>query len=560
MRADGTILLSDFGIAKVLEQSTFVSLQTQVGTPAYMSPEQSRGKPCPASDQYALAIIAYEWLTGRLPFQGAPLEVMLQHRVDVPPSLQALCSDVPTQVEQVVLQALAKTPEERFSSVQQFAQAFHTTLQKSSSTVQTPQQCTQPPVVPPAVVPSSPSAPALPSNVPPIPNDQVAHPVLSDISPTQTVGPDRVALPELRSGLPHPPEIPSVPLGELQTPLPPQPARSVETEATPDRQREELSVQPPSLGSLPIARSIDVYPAGSPNYPVPAYAPYPLQQNRKRHTPTRTRATILTIITVVALLVVLIPTVYAVIHPHSQSSDSAHILATSQAMRNLTATAQSAGNVMATQQAQSGTATAHARATGTAQANASAIQTATAGQPIYSDAFDKPDDPRQRAGWSITDNACSFLSDGYHAMTMADPQGCYQSAQQFQNFAAKVDMELASGHSGGLFFRPKTLKTASGYLFEVDSNGQYRLLSSAGSAALQNWTASSALHKGFHVKNTLEVIAQGSDLKLYANGMFLADLQDAAFPDAGYLGFLASVDAQNPSADVVYTNLSVYQA
>lgn len=203
-------------------------------------------------------------------------------------------------------------------------------------------------------------------------------------------------------------------------------------------------------------------------------------------------------------------------------------------------------------------------ATGTAQANASAtaavIQAATAGQPIYSDAFDKSDDPRQRAGWDITDNACSFLSDGYHAMTTADPQGCYQSAQQFQNFATKVDMELASGHSGGLFFRANTLKAASGYLFEVDSNGQYRLLSSAGNTTLQNWTASSALHKGFHVKNTLEVIAQGSDLKLYANGMFLADLQDATFPDAGYLGFLASVDAQNPSADVVYTNLSVYQA
>ena len=68
LRADGTLLLSDFGIAKVLEQNSFVSLQAQAaGTPAYMSPEQSKGKPCPASDQYALAVMVYEWLAGRLP-------------------------------------------------------------------------------------------------------------------------------------------------------------------------------------------------------------------------------------------------------------------------------------------------------------------------------------------------------------------------------------------------------------------------------------------------------------------------------------------------------------
>jgi hypothetical protein len=77
---------------------------------------------------------------------------------------------------------------------------------------------------------------------------------------------------------------------------------------------------------------------------------------------------------------------------------------------------------------------------------------------------------------------------------------------------------------------------------------------------LQDWTASSALNKGFHVKNTLEVIVQGNNLKLYANGLFLAALQDPTFPNAGYLGLLASTGAQNQNADVVYTNLSVYQA
>src|SRR5204863_1176717 len=120
------------------------------------------------------------------------------------------------------------------------------------------------------------------------------------------------------------------------------------------------------------------------------------------------------------------------------------------------------------------------------------------------------------------------------------------------------------GHSGGLFFRTNTLSTPSGYLFEVDSNGQYKLSRSAdfntGRTTLQDWTASSALKKGFHVKNTLQVIVQGSNLKLYANDMFLTALQDTTFPNEGYLGLLASTDTPNPKADAVYTNLNVYMA
>src|SRR5579859_6507978 len=59
VRADGTLLISDFGIAKFLEQSVLISQQTQVGTPIYMAPEQYQGYPCFASDQYALAVMVY---------------------------------------------------------------------------------------------------------------------------------------------------------------------------------------------------------------------------------------------------------------------------------------------------------------------------------------------------------------------------------------------------------------------------------------------------------------------------------------------------------------------
>src|SRR5581483_5219274 len=93
--------------------------------------EQSQGRPCPASDQYALAVTVYEWFTGQRPFQGGALEVLLQHRMDEPPSIHQLCPEVPQQIEQILLKALAKAPEARFPTVEQFAQALHGALQWS---------------------------------------------------------------------------------------------------------------------------------------------------------------------------------------------------------------------------------------------------------------------------------------------------------------------------------------------------------------------------------------------------------------------------------------------
>jgi len=128
--SDSTVQLSDFGIARINELASLSSLHSAAGTPAYVAPEQSQGKPCPASDQYALAIVVYEWLTGQRPFQGDPLALMLQHHKDAPPSLRSLCPDVSPQVEQVIFKALAKAPEDRFPTITHFAEALHVALQE----------------------------------------------------------------------------------------------------------------------------------------------------------------------------------------------------------------------------------------------------------------------------------------------------------------------------------------------------------------------------------------------------------------------------------------------
>jgi hypothetical protein len=89
-----------------------------------MAPEQLQGKPCAASDQYALGIVVYEWLSGQRPFQGSFIEIYSQHLNVPPPSLCSQLPGLPPYVEQAVFMALAKKPEERFQSVRAFANAL----------------------------------------------------------------------------------------------------------------------------------------------------------------------------------------------------------------------------------------------------------------------------------------------------------------------------------------------------------------------------------------------------------------------------------------------------
>ncbi|GHO60532.1 serine/threonine protein kinase [Ktedonobacter robiniae] len=87
-RTDGTVLLSDFGIASVAHASSSAcAYQDFGGTLPYMAPQQHAGKLRPASDQYALAVVVYEWLAGVRPFQGTMPELVSQHLHAPPPRL-----------------------------------------------------------------------------------------------------------------------------------------------------------------------------------------------------------------------------------------------------------------------------------------------------------------------------------------------------------------------------------------------------------------------------------------------------------------------------------------
>ncbi|GHO79854.1 hypothetical protein KSD_76250 [Ktedonobacter sp. SOSP1-85] len=117
--AHGEILLTDFSIAS---QSRSMAGGI-VGTPTYAAPEQMYQQAVAASDQYALGIIVYEWLCGHVPFQGTFAEILSQHYSAPVPSLRQQ-TGLSSAIENVVLRALEKEPEQRFPSLQAFAKAF----------------------------------------------------------------------------------------------------------------------------------------------------------------------------------------------------------------------------------------------------------------------------------------------------------------------------------------------------------------------------------------------------------------------------------------------------
>ncbi len=122
----GRVTVTDFGIAKALDANTLTASGSIIGTPYYMSPEQCKGKRVgPAADQYSLAVMTYQMLGGHVPFTGdSAVEIVHKHVADPVPPLSVLRPNLPEKVVQVVERGLAKTPDERFATVADFARAL----------------------------------------------------------------------------------------------------------------------------------------------------------------------------------------------------------------------------------------------------------------------------------------------------------------------------------------------------------------------------------------------------------------------------------------------------
>ncbi|MFK7800737.1 MAG: serine/threonine protein kinase [Anaerolineae bacterium] len=128
----GIAVLTDFGIARMIGGSSHTTTGSMIGTPAYMSPEQGLGESGDErSDIYSLGVLAFHLLTGRLPFEGeSPLGVVLKHVNETPPRPSSINPDIPQELEEVVLKAMDKNPENRCATVGEMNREIRSALSK----------------------------------------------------------------------------------------------------------------------------------------------------------------------------------------------------------------------------------------------------------------------------------------------------------------------------------------------------------------------------------------------------------------------------------------------
>jgi serine/threonine-protein kinase len=124
---DGTIKLADFGIAKIAsDESSITQVGSVLGTAAYLAPEQAAGEEAgPAADLYGLGVVAYQLLSGRLPYEAQSLtELALKQQREVPPPLHHLDPSIPPALGVAVERALALTPQRRYASADEMRPAI----------------------------------------------------------------------------------------------------------------------------------------------------------------------------------------------------------------------------------------------------------------------------------------------------------------------------------------------------------------------------------------------------------------------------------------------------
>jgi len=536
--ADGRYYLSDLGIARITADVTqFTGTGNVLGTVDYIAPELFEGnhKADALSDLYSLGVLLFEMVTGRLPFYAdSQIAVATMHMAKPPPPPRSINPNISPQVERVMLKSLAKKPEQRYQSATELADAFCLAI-ASSMTLEAQEYI-------PDSFDTAPVSKATAEHITPMVLKSTPTPALPEMPPITSFTKEGS-----RSGL-----IESRPVTRTQR----------------QRRRAARRISQRAIVVTILALVILLVLA------IPAIYAATHRQNVPGITPTATQGQGSSITSAAApdltatAQAVAAATATAQGQAQNQATATAQAAAsaTAQAQNQATATAQAALTATAQAQAQS-TATVIAGATATAQAQAQAtagvVQTATAGSPAYQDLLTDPTQSNTVAANWDQDDHCAFMSDGYHVsenLGLVNLHGCRESAYTYSDLAVSVDVKILSGHSGGLFFRVSTdplNNYTGGYLFEIDSQGNYRISSfNGGAQPLHDWTSSSALKQGNAVTNTLLAIAQGSKLLFYANGVFLTEVDDSSYT-SGVIAFLATTTDTN--ADVVYTNVKVYK-
>jgi serine/threonine protein kinase len=602
------LLLTDFGIAKLSMLTTRAS-QSIRGTPTYMAPEQWEGHPVPATDQYALAVMLYELLTGRPPFRGTPMQMMYAHVNTQPKAPITLNPRLSSAIDIVVLRGLAKKPEERFPSIIAFAFAFRQALRSIDPSiaigVSNPDMFTfdKPPITlgntgfnASATLAISedearnganrnlslPGGRQVRVRIPAGVKDGQIIRVLDQSEQTGVGSTIRVylTLSIVRSTSSGSPLLVGerVVKHEDHTTLVGGENATVSGGATLPAKGEKISALP--AGNMPSNREevresnvalnsmFSNNDTGASSYSSKQSSNYP------RRKLSRVYPTLLAML--VCLLVVSSAGLFYYLGGH-HSSTNPNVNATTTGQVNIfdTATAQT----QATAAARSGataTAVVHATATVNARRDATATAIATGANPYPpyngSQALNDPMiNNNQGNRWQVssdnaTGNSCQFIDGAYHVVDAPNYGGaCFATATDFSNFTYQIEMTfIKAGQSfdgGGIAIR----KSGNNYYyFEVFESGRYTFVSCSGTDCTHVITESlsqaiPSFHTGLNRPNAIAIVAKGNIFDLFVNGIHIAGpvSDPKTTSNHGMIGVFGG--ANDATTEVVYKNAKVWR-
>lgn len=519
------IFLVDFGVAK-LTNAALASSQSVRGTPAYMAPEQWNGEINTATDQYALAIMTYYLLTDRPPFTGNLSAIMYQHLNVPPPPPSTYNANISSKLDAVLLHALAKQPENRFSSITHFARAFKQALHRQnphqSSMVNgyTPQHAFEPVQQPLAPTLNVPQQLFLSGSIDPDPNEQngiVAHSSQS----THTVMPPSDTHAQ-RNNAPM-----------LHPPYPPAP------DPQPRRSRSFLlSFVIGMLAFLIILAGI----AG-----VFFYQHY---QNT---------ASIDAANTAQAGNATSTSQIGATNTAVGQKTAAAEITATNIA-KNATQIASATAMALSQTAVAGVTATASVRASNHIPGYMSIPESVQSTLVVY-------DPLGQKGQWDTqpdTNGGSCRFSDNTSYIVEQDNNGFFYcpSLSMFNNFAFEVKMAIIQGSCGGILFRVDNSNPTHllGYYFQICQNGDYKLLRLSDNVltdATVLGSGNSLAFNSVNSLNTIAIVAEEGTITPYVNGrpVQIATPQDNSYTD-GRLALAAATI--NGTTQVEFSNARVW--
>jgi serine/threonine protein kinase len=493
-----------------LEAAAHPSVKFSRGYPAnsllaYMAPEQWFGQAGPATDQYALAVLAYELLTGLPPFQGPPAQLMELHLKVQPPAPSSIHQRVTPAIDAVLQSALAKSPEERFPTISAFARALEQAIVRPETLVVNTSadgnlRATLPISMSEAMMGTLrtvtlPNGRRITVSVPkgaydgqivrlegfgdpsPTTGQLGAVLLMLSVSPTETSIPTVLSMPPSGPSKGSPsPSIPSI------------------TSFPQPKQTPEPAAPQPKQSAVGIPQRARAMVAG-------------LYATGARLSPVRKAG----LLAILALLIILgsagiyfvaqantsVPIPYP---PHSGS------LALSDALQD------------------------------------------------NSRGYNWPD------GVSVKGGTCQFSQGAYHVfMTQAGSfHSCIAGATGYSNFAYEVRMTIVKGDGGGILFRANGTEHKF-YYFSVGRDGSYGLYVYTGGNASHVQALKSdraaAIHTGLGIPNLLAVVARGNTIDLYVNHERIYSVTDSSY-DSGQIGVAAA--SETGITDVAFSNAQVW--